>query len=112
MIISPVVYCGDVYLQQPKYTSMRLVFSFQQGERLPALMLSHGPNTLKHSRSSLHRNHKASPLAWFADDEEEISENEAPKVKKKKKAKKSRENKGSKRRSRREVKEQIHPETQ
>ncbi|XP_071357221.1 chromodomain-helicase-DNA-binding protein 4a isoform X4 [Trachinotus anak] len=36
------------------------------------------------------------------DDEEEISENETPKVKKKKKAKKSRESKGSKRRSRRE----------
>ncbi|XP_054620558.1 chromodomain-helicase-DNA-binding protein 4a isoform X2 [Dunckerocampus dactyliophorus] len=36
------------------------------------------------------------------DEEEEISENEAPKVKKKKKAKKSRESKGSKRRSRRE----------
>ncbi|XP_041868076.1 chromodomain-helicase-DNA-binding protein 4a [Melanotaenia boesemani] len=36
------------------------------------------------------------------DEEEEISENEAPKVKKKKKAKKSKEGKGSKRRSRRE----------
>ncbi|XP_044027884.1 chromodomain-helicase-DNA-binding protein 4a isoform X1 [Siniperca chuatsi] len=36
------------------------------------------------------------------DEEEEISENETPKVKKKKKAKKSRESKGSKRRSRRE----------
>ncbi|XP_061822868.1 chromodomain-helicase-DNA-binding protein 4a isoform X2 [Nerophis lumbriciformis] len=36
------------------------------------------------------------------DDEEEISENETPKVKKKKKAKKSRESKSSKRRSRRE----------
>ncbi|XP_040908841.1 chromodomain-helicase-DNA-binding protein 4a isoform X4 [Toxotes jaculatrix] len=36
------------------------------------------------------------------DDDEEISENETPKVKKKKKAKKSRESKGSKRRSRRE----------
>ncbi|KAM3595935.1 uncharacterized protein V6R79_005586 [Siganus canaliculatus] len=36
------------------------------------------------------------------DEEEELSENEAPKVKKKKKAKKSRESKGSKRRSRRE----------
>ncbi|XP_030597519.1 chromodomain-helicase-DNA-binding protein 4-like isoform X2 [Archocentrus centrarchus] len=36
------------------------------------------------------------------DEEEEISENEAPKVRKKKKAKKSRESKGSKRRSRRE----------
>ncbi|KAG7215551.1 hypothetical protein INR49_014718 [Caranx melampygus] len=36
------------------------------------------------------------------EDEEEISENETPKVKKKKKAKKSRESKGSKRRSRRE----------
>ncbi|XP_029023538.1 chromodomain-helicase-DNA-binding protein 4a isoform X2 [Betta splendens] len=36
------------------------------------------------------------------DEEEEISENEAPMVKKKKKAKKSRESKGSKRRSRRE----------
>lgn len=43
---------------------------------------------------------------WFADDEEEeLSENETPKVKKKKKAKKSRESKGSKRRSRREVNE-------
>uniref|UniRef100_A0A7N8XA71 Chromodomain helicase DNA binding protein 4a n=1 Tax=Mastacembelus armatus TaxID=205130 RepID=A0A7N8XA71_9TELE len=42
-------------------------------------------------------------LAWPVDDEEEdISENETPKVKKKKKAKKSRESKGSKRRSRRE----------
>lgn len=38
------------------------------------------------------------------DEEEEISENETPKVKKKKKAKKSRESKSSKRRSRREVK--------
>uniref|UniRef100_A0A8C4NVF6 Chromodomain helicase DNA binding protein 4a n=1 Tax=Dicentrarchus labrax TaxID=13489 RepID=A0A8C4NVF6_DICLA len=36
------------------------------------------------------------------EEEEEISENETPKVKKKKKAKKSRESKGSKRRSRRE----------
>ncbi|KAK5883339.1 hypothetical protein CesoFtcFv8_019677 [Champsocephalus esox] len=36
------------------------------------------------------------------DEEEEISENETPKVKKKKKAKKSKESKGSKRRSRRE----------
>ncbi|KAM7373649.1 hypothetical protein PAMP_008487 [Pampus punctatissimus] len=36
------------------------------------------------------------------DDDEEISENETPKVKKKKKAKKSRESKSSKRRSRRE----------
>ncbi|XP_031585288.1 chromodomain-helicase-DNA-binding protein 4a isoform X3 [Oreochromis aureus] len=36
------------------------------------------------------------------DEEEEISENETPKVRKKKKAKKSRESKGSKRRSRRE----------
>ncbi|XP_051811202.1 chromodomain-helicase-DNA-binding protein 4a isoform X3 [Acanthochromis polyacanthus] len=36
------------------------------------------------------------------DEDEDISENEAPKVKKKKKAKKSRESKGSKRRSRRE----------
>ncbi|XP_026203770.1 chromodomain-helicase-DNA-binding protein 4-like isoform X2 [Anabas testudineus] len=36
------------------------------------------------------------------DEEEELSENETPKVKKKKKAKKSRESKGSKRRSRRE----------
>ncbi|KAK7899273.1 hypothetical protein WMY93_020126 [Mugilogobius chulae] len=36
------------------------------------------------------------------DEEEDISENETPKVKKKKKAKKSRESKGSKRRSRRE----------
>ncbi|XP_075968773.1 chromodomain-helicase-DNA-binding protein 4-like isoform X4 [Anarhichas minor] len=36
------------------------------------------------------------------DDEEEVSENETPKVKKKKKAKKSKESKGSKRRSRRE----------
>uniref|UniRef100_A0A3Q3SPR1 Chromodomain helicase DNA binding protein 4a n=1 Tax=Mastacembelus armatus TaxID=205130 RepID=A0A3Q3SPR1_9TELE len=43
-------------------------------------------------------------LAWPVDDEEEdISENETPKVKKKKKAKKSRESKGSKRRSRREL---------
>ncbi|XP_024920673.1 chromodomain-helicase-DNA-binding protein 4-like isoform X2 [Cynoglossus semilaevis] len=36
------------------------------------------------------------------DDDEEVSENEAPKVKKKKKAKKSKESKSSKRRSRRE----------
>ncbi|XP_034400722.1 chromodomain-helicase-DNA-binding protein 4-like isoform X2 [Cyclopterus lumpus] len=36
------------------------------------------------------------------DEEEEVSENETPKVKKKKKAKKSKESKGSKRRSRRE----------
>lgn len=44
-------------------------------------------------------------LASFTDEEEEeISENESPKVKKKKKkAKKNRESKGSKRRSRREV---------
>lgn len=49
-------------------------------------------------------NYQVSKLACFADDEEEeISENETPKVKKKKKAKKSKESKGSKRRSRREV---------
>lgn len=41
------------------------------------------------------------------DEEEEISENETPKVKKKKKAKKSRESKGSKRRSRREVRIRV-----
>lgn len=53
-------------------------------------------------------NHEASPLTWFTDDEEEeLSENETPKVKKKKKAKKSRESKGSKRRSRREVKMRL-----
>lgn len=53
----------------------------------------------------IHPNCGVCPLACFADDEEEeISENESPKVKKKKKkAKKSRESKGSKRRSRREV---------
>ncbi len=75
---------------------------------LCSVMLSHGPNTLTCSRSSVYLNHETSPLAWFVDDEEEeISENETPKVKKKKKAKKSRESKGSKRRSRREVRMQI-----
>ncbi|KAM9838805.1 chromodomain-helicase-DNA-binding protein 4a [Aulostomus maculatus] len=44
------------------------------------------------------------------DEEEEISENETPKVKKKKKAKKSRESKGSKRRSRREEPPMSSPE--
>lgn len=55
---------------------------------------------------SVSSNYQVSKLVCFADDEEEeISENETPKVKKKKKAKKSKESKGSKRRSRREVRE-------
>lgn len=73
------------------------------------LMLSHGPNTLTHSRPSVCRRREMNvssglfSLLHVDEDEEEISENETPKVKKKKKAKKSRESKGSKRRSRREV---------
>lgn len=69
---------------------------------LCSIMVSHGLFRLIHSVSVSHPEN-VSPGLISDDEEEEISENETPKVKKKKKAKKSRESKSSKRRSRREV---------